>query len=131
MLGESITDFTLSGLLEAPAFTYINTDITFSNAIDKIWIPITEVILCSAIGDLNISNKQREWVVINTILLLLFLIRLPSLTAKCQRLTFSKFLPIASLQRERRRKKKSRRGKERMNPIAKERRRKQIEKIIK
>ena len=36
---------------------------------NKIWIPITEVILRVAVGNIARGGKQRDWVVLNTVLL--------------------------------------------------------------
>ena len=51
-LGESVTAFSLAGLIEAPKVVSINVDIAFAIAGDNIWIPITKVLLCTAVGDL-------------------------------------------------------------------------------
>ena len=45
----------------------------FANTYDKIWIPVTKVLLHAAIGDLDILKEQREWLPLNAVLLPPFL----------------------------------------------------------
>ena len=73
-LGVLFTVFYLVGLLETPTVVSIDSNIAFANAGDKIQLPVTELILRAATGDLARSKKQRYWVAINTILLLPFLV---------------------------------------------------------
>ena len=72
-LGESITDFTLAGLLKAPKVVSIESNTAFINAGNSIRITITKVLICAASGDLERSKKQRDWVVLNVVLLPPFL----------------------------------------------------------
>ena len=60
-------------MLEAPTVVSINSNIAFANTGDNIWIPITKLLLRSAVGDLVRSKKQREWVALNAILIPPFL----------------------------------------------------------
>ena len=59
-LWESVTDFALAGSLEAPTAVSINAGIAFTISGDKIRIPVTKVLLRTAVGDLTISKKQRD-----------------------------------------------------------------------
>ena len=81
-LGESVTAFTLAGLLKAPKVVSIDADIAFVNAGDKIRIPITELILCAASGNLVRLKKQRDWLVLNAVLLPPFLMEAAILDSK-------------------------------------------------
>ena len=51
-LGESVTAFAQAGSLEAPTVDYIDVDIAFAIVGNRIWIPVTEVLLRAAVGDL-------------------------------------------------------------------------------
>ena len=48
-------------------------DIAISAVIDKIRLPITEVLLCAAVNNLARSKNQRGWTLCNTFLLPAFL----------------------------------------------------------
>ena len=48
-------------------------DIAFATDGDKIFLLITEVLLCTAAGNLASSNKQRDWTPRNAVLLPPFL----------------------------------------------------------
>ena len=72
-LGKSVTDFSLAGLLEEPSVVSIDAKIDFGNSSKIISIPITKVLLRADIGNLAISKKQRDWVVLNAVLLPSFL----------------------------------------------------------
>ena len=72
-LGESVTIFTLEGYLEAPAVVSIIVNTAFAIASDKIPIPVTKELLCSNVGDLSRSKKQRDWVALNIVLIPPFL----------------------------------------------------------
>ena len=58
-LGESITAFSHAGSLEAPTVNYINVNIAFAIAGNRIWIPVTEVLLRAAVSDLARSKKRE------------------------------------------------------------------------
>ena len=60
-------------MLEAPTVISINSGINFANIGDKIWIPITKVLLHVDVGDLAKSKKQRDWVALNSVLIPPFL----------------------------------------------------------
>ena len=68
-LGKYITAFALAVSLEALKVVSINIDIAFAIAGDNIRIPVNEVLLRAAIGDLTWSKRQRYWVVMNSVLL--------------------------------------------------------------
>ena len=51
-LGGTITAFSLTGCTDFPAVVSINTDNAFDISGNKIRLPITEVLLCSATVDL-------------------------------------------------------------------------------
>ena len=72
-LGESVVAFALAGDLSSPSVIYFNTDIAFAADGDKIRLPIAEVLLCAAAGDLARSKNQRDWTSRNSVLLLPFL----------------------------------------------------------
>ena len=59
LLGESVTDFSLAGLLEIPTVVSIDTSIAFVNNGDNIRITVTKVLLHTEARDLSISKKQR------------------------------------------------------------------------
>ena len=48
----------------------MNADMAFSIDGDKIQLPITEVLLHAASGNLASSKKQRDWAPLNTVLIL-------------------------------------------------------------
>ena len=58
-LGGSVVAFSLAGNLDSPSVVSIKMDIDFAADGDKIRLPITEVLLCAAAGDLTNSEKQR------------------------------------------------------------------------
>ena len=60
-LGESVTAFTLSGLLDSPSIVSINANIPFAIAGDNTRLPISEVLICAAVGNIARSNKKRDW----------------------------------------------------------------------
>ena len=61
-------DFARDGDLSSPYVISLNIDINFSADGDKICIPIVEVILRTAAGDLERSKNQRYWTPPNTVL---------------------------------------------------------------
>ena len=95
-LEESVTAFALAVSLEALIVVSIDADIAFDNAGDKIQITITKVLLCATVNDLSRLKKQRDWVALNAVLILLFG-NPPYWTAKWQRRTFSRCSQSASL----------------------------------
>ena len=56
-LGESIHAFALAGNLGSPPVISFNLEITFAPEGEKIGLPITEVLLCAAAGDLARLKK--------------------------------------------------------------------------
>ena len=65
--------FALAGSLNSPSVVSINMDIAFATDGEKIHLPITEVLLCDAAGDLARSKNQRDCTPSNAILLPQFL----------------------------------------------------------
>ena len=72
-LWGSVIAFDLEGDLISSSVISLNIEITFAADGDKIRIPITEVLLCAANGDLTCSKKQRGWTPYNAVLLPPFL----------------------------------------------------------
>ena len=60
-LGESVVAFTLAGNLSSPSVISLKIKISFAPDGDKIHLPIAEVLLRAAAGDLARSKKQREY----------------------------------------------------------------------
>ena len=67
---ETSTSFELSGSPKSPTLVYVSTNSIFASAGDKIRPPITEVIICTTVSDLDKLKKLRDWVMLNSILLL-------------------------------------------------------------
>ena len=61
--------FALDRNLDSPSVVTIKMDIDFSTDGNKIHLPITEVILRAATGDLARSKHQQDWTLRNTVLL--------------------------------------------------------------
>ena len=72
-LGESVVAFALAGDLGSPSVIYFNLKIAFATNEEKIRLPIAEVILRAAAGNLARSKKQRDWTSRNAVLLPPFL----------------------------------------------------------
>ena len=72
-LGKSVVAFSLAGYLSSPSVISFNIDIAFASDGDKIRLPIAEVLLCTAAGDLARSKKNRDWNSRNAVLLPPFL----------------------------------------------------------
>ena len=72
-LGESVVAFTLAGNLSSPSVISLKIKIAFAPDGDKIHLPIAEVLLRAAAGDLARSKKQRDWTSLNAVLLPPFL----------------------------------------------------------
>ena len=72
-LVESVAPFVLAGDLSSPSVISFNIEIAFATDGKKICLPITDVLLHAAAGDLTRSKKQRDWNSRNTILLPPFL----------------------------------------------------------
>ena len=72
-LGESVVDFSLAGDLRSPSVISLKIEIAFSADGDQIRLPITEVLLRAAAGNLTQSKKQRDWTPRNAVLLPPFL----------------------------------------------------------
>ena len=60
-LSEFIATFALTGSLNSPSVVLININIVFSMDGDKICLPITEVLLNAATGNLMRSNNRQYW----------------------------------------------------------------------
>ena len=58
-LGESVVVFALAGNLDSSSVVSINTEINFASEGNKICLPITEVLLRAAAGNLAHSKNQR------------------------------------------------------------------------
>ena len=65
--------FALVGNLSSPSMISLNIEIAFAADGDKIRLPIAEVLLRAAGGDLARSKKQRDWIPRNAVLLPPFL----------------------------------------------------------
>ena len=61
------------GPLEAPTVILIDIERAFSGDGDKIRLPTTEVLLCTAANELAKPKKLRDWTSRNAVLLLPFL----------------------------------------------------------
>ena len=72
-LGEFIATFALTGSLNSPSVVLININIVFFMDGDKIRLPITEVLLRAAAGNLARSKKHPYWTPHNAVLLPSFL----------------------------------------------------------
>ena len=72
-LGESITAFSLARSLDSPTVVLLDTNVALAIVGDKIRLPISEVLLYAASGDLSRSKKQRYWVPLKSVLLSLLL----------------------------------------------------------
>ena len=68
-LGETVTDFSLVGSLESPTVVSINDKRAFDRADEKICLPVTEVILNSAVDNLLRSKNLRDWASLNAVVL--------------------------------------------------------------
>ena len=68
-LGEYVVVFSLAGYIDSPSAVSINMEINFFTNSDNIYLPITEVLLCAATGNLARSKKQRDWTQRNAVLL--------------------------------------------------------------
>ena len=66
-------DFALAGNLIPPSVILFNIKIAFATDRENIRLPIAEVLLRAAAGDLTQSKKQRNWTSHNAVLLLPFL----------------------------------------------------------
>ena len=67
-LGEPVVAFALAGDLSSPSVISFNIEIAFATDGEKIHLPITEVLLCAAAGDLVRSKKQHSWTSRNAVL---------------------------------------------------------------
>ena len=65
--------FALAGDLSSPSVISFIIEIAFATDGKKIRLPIAEVLLRAAAGDLTQSKKQRNWTSHNAVLLLPFL----------------------------------------------------------
>ena len=81
-LGESLQVFALAGDLGSPSVILFNLEIAFAPEGEKIRLPITEVLLIAAAGDLKGSKKQRDWQSLNAVLLPPFLTEVAFLHGK-------------------------------------------------
>ena len=59
-LGESVVAFDLEGDIISPSVISFNIEIAFATDSENILLPISEVLLCTAAGDLVRSKKQRD-----------------------------------------------------------------------
>ena len=78
-LRESVMAFALAGDLSSPSVIPFNIEIAFATDGEKIHLPITEVLLCAAAGDLVRSKKQHSWTSRNAVLTPPFLTEAPIL----------------------------------------------------
>ena len=72
-LGEPVVAFALAGDLSSPSVISFNIEIAFATDGKNIRLPIAEVLLRAASGDLAISKKQCNWTSHNAVLLPPFL----------------------------------------------------------
>ena len=72
-LEESIQAFTLTGDLGSPSVVSFNLEIAFAPDGEKIRLPIAEVLLRAAAGNLARSKNRRDWQSLNAVLLPPFL----------------------------------------------------------
>ena len=72
-LGESNVAISLAGDLSSPSVISFKNEIDFAADDDKIRLPIAEVLLLAASGNLTQSKKQRDWTPRNSVLLPPFL----------------------------------------------------------
>ena len=72
-LGETVTTYAMAGLLEAPTVATIDSDYAFTFACDKIRLPTTKVLLCTAAADLYMSKRLCDWANFNAVLFPAFL----------------------------------------------------------
>ena len=72
-LRESLQAFALAGNLGSPSVISFYLKTAFAPEGEKIRLPITEVLLCAAAGNLKGSKKQQDWQSLNAVLLLTFL----------------------------------------------------------
>ena len=72
-LGESVVAFALAGDLISPSVIFLKIEIAFSADGSNIRLPIAEVLLRAATGDLARLKKQRDWTPRNAVLLQPFL----------------------------------------------------------
>ena len=72
-MGESVVAFALSGDLSSPSVISFNIESAFATDGKNIRLPIADVLLRAAAGDLARSNKQPDWTSRNAVLLPLFL----------------------------------------------------------
>ena len=68
-LGVSAVAFSLAGNIDSTSVFSIKMDIYFDADSNKIRLPITEVLLCAASGDLVRSKKHQDWTPRNAVLL--------------------------------------------------------------
>ena len=59
-LGRSVAAFALAGSLDLPSIVSIDITLAFDTDSDKIRLPITELLLCTAAGDLARSKNQQD-----------------------------------------------------------------------
>ena len=70
---KTVICFLLEISLESPTVVTVNAQCAFVGASNNISIPTTEVLLRTAIGKLSKLKKLRNWMALNTVLLLPFL----------------------------------------------------------
>ena len=68
-LGESVVAFALTGNLGSPSVISFNIEIAFATDGEKIRLPVAEVLLRAASGNLVRLKKQRDWNSCNAVLL--------------------------------------------------------------
>ena len=66
-------DFSLAGYIISPSAVFLKIGIASSTDVNKIRLPVSEVLLCAAAGDLARSKKQQDWTPHNAVLLPPFL----------------------------------------------------------
>ena len=67
-LREFVAAVSLSVSLDSPSVFSININLPFATDRDSIFLPITEVLICTAAGDLAQSKKQYYWTPLNAFL---------------------------------------------------------------
>ena len=74
-MGEDVSIFSLTGYPEVLMFVYSDNACNFDITTDNICILVMVGLLCADAGDIDLSNNQRDWVLLNAVLLQMFLFK--------------------------------------------------------
>ena len=80
--GETVTAFDITLSLESPVVVSINTKRAFDSAGEHIRLPVTEVLLCAAVGNIARLKNLRDWALLNAVPLPPFLMEAAILDGK-------------------------------------------------